>query len=466
MRLYSKRNIIGAFFLALIMIGCQKFEGLEGLEAEGYQAEYAIPLFKGQANLQDVFNELQAGSYITVDSNNQILFNYESQVSGQTSKAIFDLFSNLPPFAVDTFMAIPFQLPNNIDIDEVKLNSGMILYTFESNFDEDVTIEMMIEQAEKDGAVFKKEIQVDYDGSSLPVVIPTSEIDISGYTITPVNDSIFIQYTATTASGDNVKMDKFAMSFQQMDFSYAEGYMGNEVINLGRETFTIDFFDSWTQGNVYFENPKINMVIENSFGFPIRIEPKFIHVKTKQGEAIELESPFVDDGINIAYPLLHEAGQSKSSVFTFDKDNSNIREILAARPIEIDYDIDAVPNPESNTELTGFMTDQSQFSVQLELELPIYGTAEGFVTRDSFDVNFEEYENVDFAEFKLTTENGIPLEVAMQVYFANDNGVIIDSLFTANEIILAAAPVDIQGNVIGTTEKFSEIQKRQMNLNN
>jgi len=458
------RVIAGLIILALI-VSCQKLSDLEGVEAEGYQAEFAIPLFKGKASLQDLFKNLEEGASITIGQNGLITFNYDSPTVSQTSQDIFDFISTFPPFTLDTMMAVPFQPPNNVDVDRIELKTGRILYTYESPFAEDVTIEFMIPQATKDGVVFKKEVGVEYNGEDLPVLVPVTEIDITGYTIIPQNDSIFLQYRATTASGQNVVMDKFAMIFRDMEFAYAEGYMGSELLDFEKETLAIDFFDDWTQGNVTFENPSIDVVVSNSFGFPIEIQPQAINIKTRDGGVIPLEGQFTQVGTLIDYPQLSEIGQTKVTTISFTGTNSNIKEILAAGPIEVEYDIDALSNPDSNTLFTGFLTDQSRFDIQLLLQLPIWGTASGFVTQDTFQVDFEEYENVDFAEFRLNTENSIPLEVAMQLYFADDNGLILDSLFTTDEIILAAAPVDATGEVNGTTEKFTEIPKSAVEFN-
>ncbi|MEL6922640.1 MAG: hypothetical protein AAFO94_01245, partial [Bacteroidota bacterium] len=154
------KAVVGLIFLSLMMSACQKLENLDGLETTGYEAEYAVPLFKGQANLGDLFNNLDAGASLSIGRNGLFTFNYDSPVSGQTSQEIFELFSSFPPFPVDTMMAIPFQPPNNIDIDQIDLMTGTISYTYQSPFAEDVSVELMIPQATRAGEVFKKEIGV------------------------------------------------------------------------------------------------------------------------------------------------------------------------------------------------------------------------------------------------------------------------------------------------------------------
>ncbi len=159
------------------------------------------------------------------------------------------------------------------------------------------------------------------------------------------------------------------------------------------------------------------------------------------------------DSIVVDYPSLSEVGETKYTYFDFNKDNSNIDEVLGAGPVAIYYDFDAVANPDNNAAIRGFMTDSSEMTVQVEVELPMYGSASGFEARDTFGINFETYENYDDVEFKIISENGIPLDVGLQLFFADANGTVLDSLFTPNVVLLEAAPVDGAGLPTAISEK-------------
>jgi hypothetical protein len=92
-------------------------------------------------------------------------------------------------------------------------------------------------------------------------------------------------------------------------------------------------------------------------------------------------------------------------------------------------------------------------NVQVEVELPMYGTASGFESRDTFSIDFDSYLGFNEVEFKVISENGIPLDVGLQIYFADENGVVLDSLFTPYGNILEAAPVDGEGLPTAISEK-------------
>ncbi len=182
-----------------------------------------------------------------------------------------------------------------------------------------------------------------------------------------------------------------------------------------------------------------------------------LNVLTVRNEILPLESPFVTNGIDFPYPAMNEIRQVKTSSFAFTKDNSNIATILGAGPVAVDYDVDAITNPNSNTEIRGFITDSSFYKIRLEVELPLYGRASGFETTDTFDVNFSSYEDVDAVVFKLVVDNELPLEVDVQAYLADEQYNVIDSLFEPRQVVVEGAPVNAQGVASGSKQRIVQV---------
>jgi len=290
--------------------------------------------------------------------------------------------------------------------------------------------------------------------------------DLTGYRLETVGNTIPIHYVAHRLNSNIMDtLPEIAILFEGFKASYLEGYMGNSLYELDRDTIEIDFFENWTRGDVYFEDPKLTVTVENSFGIPVRSKANIVDIHTASGEILPLESIFLDS-IDIDFPSLSEVGQTKYTYFDFNTDNSNIEEILGATPVLVDYDMDALPNPDSITTIRGFVTDSSVIKVQVEVELPVWGSADGFVARDTLDVNFSTYENVENVEFKIVTENEIGLDVGLQIYFADGNGMVVDSLLPMVETIMSAAPVDDEGNATGVGEKTTFINFDSSRFNN
>jgi hypothetical protein len=236
-----------------------------------------------------------------------------------------------------------------------------------------------------------------------------------------------------------------------VEFTYAEGYFGNQLHDGERDTILIEFFESWTQGDVYFEDPKIFVNVFNSFGVPTRSIVNVFDIYTATGDVLPLQADAIEDGIDFDYPELGEEGQERITEFTFTKDNSNIAEVLGSKPVALDYDVDAITNPDNETAIRGFITDSSRYSVQVEVELPIFGRASGFVAIDTIDLNFGTLDNVESVEFKVVSDNALPVNVDMQAYFMDPMDVVLDSLFDMPTALIEAAPADSEGETTGTT---------------
>ncbi|MEM8909974.1 MAG: hypothetical protein AAGD05_19145, partial [Bacteroidota bacterium] len=142
----------------------------------------------------------------------------------------------------------------------------------------------------------------------------------------------------------------------------------------------------------------------------------------------------------------------KTEDFVFDVDNSNIDVLLGEGPVAIDYDVDASTNPDGDTELRGFVTDSSFYKVSVDVDLPLYGWATDFSVTDTFSLDLSNLERVDYAEFKLVSENSMPVAIGVQGYFLDEAGQVLDSLFNDAQRIIQGAPVDAEGYSTGIQE--------------
>jgi hypothetical protein len=439
----------------LVVASCRKIDSLDNMKVVNYDAEFALPVFKAKTSLQDILDQFGENTVVQIGEDGLITVFYKGNVAGRSSTDIFDTlnaYNNLPLPIPDTLFPLPFSVPNSIDVDYAILKSGTFEYGFidtVTTLPGQITVTVTLPEATLNGVPFQYST-THSGGVTVPQIGP---FDLTGYRLTPVDDTIKIHYQAYRHStGMNEKLGIFFIKLNNFEASYVEGYLGSDIYELERDTIVIDFFGNWTRGDVYFADPKINLKVNNSFGFPVRSKANVLDVFTVNNEILPIESIYLDN-IVVDYPSLSEVGQTKTTHFDFNKDNSNIDVILGAGPTAIDYDFDVVANPDSNTTIRGFMTDSSFMNVQVEVELPMYGTASGFEARDTFSIDFDSYQNYDFVEFKVISENGIPLDVGIQIFFADENGIVLDSLFTPNVNVIQAAPVDGTGLPVDISEK-------------
>lgn len=455
------------FFVAVsaLLTACQSFNDLEGLEDADYDAEYAIPLLNTELSLREALENFQDLAVITIDPDGLIHFTYSGDVLTQNSDTIFkkinESLSGVPIPITAKRMALPLELPDGFDFDRLVFKSGEFIYGFQHAHPDPVQFTITLPQVTKNGQPLSFTASLPgYSGSGqLPVYSNIFfPFQLDGYEAAPdpLTDSVYVEYELIRSNGQP-DTAQVAITFRDLAFSYMEGFLGVQRHEGGRDTIIIDFFDNWVTGDIYFADPTVVFNIENSFGIPTQSDVKVFKVLTVRGETLNLESPYVESGIDFPYPSIGEVGVIKRQQFVFNKDNSNIDVILGAGPVAIDYDVDAVTNPDSNVNIRGFITDSSYYKVRVDVDLPLYGRSVNFLARDTFELDFGDFQQMYKAEFKLVTVNSLPLDVAIQGYFLDKDGHVLDSLFQESVRVVEGAPVDSQGNASGAKEDITYV---------
>lgn len=447
--------------VTVLFAGCKQINELEDVDRIDYDAEYAVPLINTSVSIQDILEEFEDDASLIIDPDGQIRFHYRGDVLTQNSDDIFESINQALGFPIELSehrMPLPVDLPNDMMVDRMDLKKGRLTYGFRNPYEEPLSVTLRFPEVTKNGNVLSFQFNMPaWDGVDEEYPLASNLIapaSLEGYRIVPVNDSIFIEYEALLPGGDNVEIPA-GIILEDIEIGYAEGYLGNQLHEGGRDTIEIDFFENYLQGNIYFADPVISFDIENSFGIPTRSVVNIFEVLTVNGEILPLESPYIENGIDFPYPTIDEIGVVKTERFTFDKNNSNIDVVLGSGPTALDYDVDALTNPDSITSIRGFITDSSYYKVQVEVDLPLYGQAIDFIAQDTFEINFSDYEDVSRAEFKLVTENALPLSVDIQGYFVDDNDVVLDSLLDSQQRVIAPAPVDSEGYATSAVEQVT-----------
>ena len=460
------RNLLYCLPLFLFLIGgCNQFNELEEISKVDYQAEYAIPIVNTTIALEDLLTKLDERTTLVVDPDGLVRLQYSGEVLTQTSADVFaeinETIANVPLIPIiSKHQPLPFSSPNGLQMDRLDLKGGKFMYSAQNDHPFPVQFTISSQQVTKNGEPLSMGGTIQpYEGTGSKPNLTNFFLpeDLADYQILPENDSVYIDYTAIGPNGFHVNLSSVFIRIQDLDFYYVEGYLGNQIYEGGRDTIIIDFFDQYVQGDVYFSEPKITVNVENSFGIPTRSVFEVFDVFTVRDQILPIESTFIDEGINFPYPTLIEIGQTKESDFTFTKQNSNIDEVLGAGPVAIDYEVNALTNPDQLTDIRGFITDSSYYTVRLDVDLPLYGQASNFIATDTFVLDFSTYQSVKAAEFKFVTENGLPLSVDIQGYFMDENGLILDSLLQQQERVVAAAPVDNGGIVTNSVEEIKYI---------
>ena len=446
-----------AILSMLILSACQKVENLTGAGLKNDGAEFAIPLFTARTSIEDLIEGFDQITYLEIDNEGLVHLRYKGDVLTQTADDFLQAASDsIPPAIplVDTLFALPFSSPQQLKVDKAVYKTGIVRFGVQSDYVGTIDFKLSILHAFKNGQVATLEESFPSPPPLQGFYVSQNFLDMSGYELLPQNDTVLIRYEAYTDAGDKIELPQVFLISEDVYFSYIEGVLGNFTHNGRADTIFIDFFENWIQGEVFFENPDIFIHVQNSFGVPTRSDIKVFDIITADNQRLPLESTFITDtGIDFVYPALNEVGQVKEMTFAFDENNSNIEEVLGSKPVALEYDVDALMNPDNLSSERGFITDSSYYNVQVEVDLPLRGRASDFAMLDTFAVDFSSYADVAEIEFKMVADNDMPLEIVAQAWFLDEQGQVVDSLFAEGPTaVVEAAPVDAAGLVTSPTQ--------------
>jgi len=441
--------VIFAFFIT----NCSQVTDINSLDREEQELELAIPLINTEFSVNDLISDdAESNVALSIDDQDQVTIVYKGDVVRQGLSAIFAPIEIVPAPLLDSINDIPVPFASDQRVDRAIFGNTTMAFRFISQFEEDVNVTLTIPQLTKDGEIYQKDFLVEYDGIS-PVDYISDSLSIEGWTLVDNEKIIRIEYDARTADGERQVFTSAAGFFFNVTFDYIEGYFGSEIFDINGDFVAIGVLDTWRSGGLAFEDPKVKVFVENSFGFPVRSIFNTMQVVTTTGEMLDMVSEVIDNNVDFAYPELNEMGQVKTTEFSFTKDNSNIVDLFKEKVRRVTYDIDAGANPDMDESITGYVNEDSYFLVSVDVELPLNGSVNNLVLQDTIDLDLDidELDDANNAEFKNVITNDFPADISLQSYFYTEDGTLLDSLFQ-DRLFMPGAAVDGSGISSGGEE--------------
>ena len=451
--------------IAFLTTNCSKVDQINSIDREEQEVEIALPLINTQFSVKDLINDETSNNVsLTVDAQDRVTVIYKGDVVRQDVTAIFPPVPFLFTPLLDSIYDVPVPFASDQRVDRAIFGKTKMVFRFNSQFEEDVNVKVTIPQLTKDGDIFEQDFLIKYEGTS-PVDFFSDSVSIFGWTLIDDDKKIRIEYDARTADGERQKFDNGVILFYNIEFDYIEGYFGSEVFDINGDFVAIGVLDTWRSGGLAFEDPKVKVFVENSFGFPVRSIFNTMQVVTTTGEMLDMESEVIDNNVDFAYPGLNEMGEIKITEFSFTKENSNIVDLFKEKVRRVTYDIDAGANPDMDETITGFVNEDSYFLVSVDVELPLNGSVNNLVLQDTIavDLEIDELDDANSAEFKTVIANNFPADITIQGYFYTEDGTLLDSLFQ-NRLFMPGASVDATtgisngGEEVANFENFSSAQ--------
>lgn len=458
------KHLLYCALISLISCGlwtaCNKAD-YQNATLGSHTADFAFPLFSTELKLKDllfnVLNDTLSGDTILVNPDNTMTLFYSGDVAKKYASDIF-ASSTLQIGVVqmtDSVTSTQIPGPLGVSVRVTDLKSGNLYFTMKNSTPDTIHGYYEIPLMVKNGEPLRTSQFLLAPGQSWN----SGVIDVAGYQLHSPQNAFIFKYYAYNTAGVRVQLQNVlyddAVFFANLQFSYLEGNWGNQNYKLTRDTIEININQTDLKGDVKVENPKVTMRILNSWGFPTRGVIKYLGFIGQHGEEIPLVSSFFqhdnngDPYVDFAYPAWpDEVGQTKYTDIYLDNTNSNIADIFNSQPTRLIYEVDAISNANSDPNLVGFITDQSVITFQVQVELLLEGSAKNFGAEQTLDLDFNNFNSLDSAniesvEFKLVSENKTPVDIQAQIYFRDEAGNNVDSLFQDGaHKIMESAPVN------------------------
>lgn len=453
------------FVLCLLLISSCKTD-FSDVEVPNWEPSFAVPLVNTTINIERLLDTFSTGGFLDIDEDKFLTLVYEGEVLSLEASNLFQIPDDFSLPFFDTLMTISYDAFTDAQPQTIHLSNGQLTFDVKSETNEPLNLLFRMPNFTLNGQ------PLEVTGTVAAMGTQSISIDITDYTFEMSNNEYTVYYSATRTNGTKVFLEECQVTFNDLDYNYVDGYLGQVAFDIPIDSIILDIFanPAISSQTVFLEEPSIKFDIQNTFGVPVFVGIQSVKA-TRDNNSVLLTGSFVDNGIVLQYPTLNQVGEAQTTHIEISQNTSNIASFISLLPKEITYDLEAGLNPDGNPNTIGHITDSSFFKVDVDVELPIYGRASGFTFEEEFEFDATLYQGIKSASFKLVTENGFPLDVDIQVYFLDGNGTLLDSLLTSpNQQLLQAAPVDNNGRVTEANsstieEVFTKDRFTQLDIN-
>lgn len=472
--------------LSLLYACTEDYFEFDKIKTTEWRPEFAIPLANSSLTLNDILANEDTAGLISIGNNGILQILYRGNVISKIGGERIRLEDQNNQFTVSGIVVPPgnsITVPYNttinytpnggVEIDSVNLKDGDFVVTVESDFQHPVDIVANYPGfKDASGNSLQLNFQIPASNGITPSV-RSRVVDLTGYSIDMTNGgttsnsiAVVMQITISPISGNPSSTSdelRFNSSIRNIDFREFFGYAGQEPLELEKDTILIALFKNFDQGMFYLADPTLDIVISNSYGMPISFNFNYLNALTPNySPAIQ---PINLGGNN---PLLLNSPAPKGIAFTnlqLNSDNSNIDTLISRLLKEIAYEAVGNPNPAGNSGPRNYISDTSAIGLDVSLNLPFVGFANGMVMQDTIDFEFENADGLESGLIRTRVENGFPIQGELQLIFTDENYVPLDSLYpNGQEVTIPAAPVGMNGFSSGKANSVKDTEIKNERL--
>lgn len=443
--------LIFGFFI-IFLTSCGDILNLDEAESGAFTSDYAIPIIDSQFTMKEILESTDDRARFSVGSDGELSVIYDGDALSISATELLlpiPILFDVP--LLDTINRLSLDLVPGIDVSRAIFKNNSIQFKANVIDSQAYRITITIPSLQKDGMTFTTVLEI--PSGSLGEEIRTDFVPLSGWELISGLSELTVIYDARNAAGERVSIPDIRTRIDFLIFSYVEGQLSTQIFDVPAGSIPLDAFKNYISGTVEFQNPFLRLIVDNTFGVPIEPTINELNIITTDGETLPFASPLFERGvIKFDFPGLDEVGQSKRTVITLNKDNSNILELIDERSESVSFDIDAVIFPDGSEAKDGFIRDDGALNLITELILPLSGRVEDYFLFDTYPIDTLKLQGAQALTFNLGVTNGLPIGLSFQVEFLNERGDRISKLFT-EPIEVKSAETDAQGQVTASVQE-------------
>ena len=450
---------------------------------------FSLPAGYGSLSIDDLLSRFDKNGYVKLDSAGLLYFSYSSDFISIPANTAFQIPNQLyNQFFIRSEVPVPVLIPvgdsavihktnnyafnfgKNEKIDSMVIKTGTLQYNFLSSFRNVGNLEIRSNGIRKGGKPYYKKVQVSSQAGNFQTTIND---DISGSTIyfQQINDTTFIPLDfklvldgspSPLRPSDSVRID---FSFNNLEYHIIYGNIGYKSFVNQTGSIPVDIFNPKFKGNISFVNPTFDISVDNSFGIPIKILLTNVNaISAKDNSKTNISFPPGYNPISINYPAISQMGQSKNTIIGFDSIQPGMTTVINTNPSAFNFTAAGFSDTVKLSQLN-FISDTSKFKATIQVTLPLWFRAGDYALQDTIAFDFANIlgggkfssDAIDLAEVRLTVDNGLPIDVKMQVYFVNSAYQALDSMFIDNQPQVQSGVLDNNFKVIQNTKKVNDV---------
>lgn len=477
--------------LLLFASGCirdieESFNKISDVKQVEWDPTIAAPIVKTRLTIEDFLNQTST-AFLEIDDDNLIHVVYRgelgsikaSQLAGippQNFNGSFGLtqfhineLNNNGSVTINASTIFNFDL-TSAEMDSLYMKACALATQLSSDLQHDLSIKLTIPGIQLNGADYTHTFDLPYSGSTPSTVSASDNVSGAFFDLTKSGVQNFNQLRAffditVNKVGNNPistsDMVSFNTNMLYNEYTVMYGFItGSDISPNTGDSIEFDLFkgvdSSLRDIDFSIGDPRVKVIIENSYGIPINASITDFAVVTTDGDRIVATG--YPAPLPIPTPTRQQIGETVRDSFELNKNNSNIADLVSNVPRRLIYDYDAQVNPPGTTE-RNFVTYNSELKVIVDIDVPLDGSGNGFVLNrelplDSSFQDFEDVEELDEVNLRLYIENDFPVDVDLQIYFKDQDSVIVDSLFVPSQLLLRSPAVDANGIITGP-EKYT-----------